>query len=65
MKRAEGTREPDVEAPPLRPQPFDDALCDESLLEPTFEMTISDRLRSLCRHANALARFRAVCSSRT
>lgn len=59
MKRAQPERATGSEAS-SQPQRFDDTGCDESLLELTLEMTLSDRLRSLCRHANALARFRPV-----
>lgn len=33
---------------------------DDTLIDLMLELSISDRLRSLCRYANALARFRRV-----
>ena len=52
---------PDERVPIPTPglQPFDDAP-DETLVDLLLEQSISDRLRSLCRYVNALARFRPV-----
>lgn len=38
----------------------DDREVDETLIDLMLEQSISDRLRTVCRYANALARFRPV-----
>lgn len=45
--------------PPPGLLPFGDDV-DDTLIETMLQLKLSDRLRTLCRYADAIARFRAV-----